>query len=113
MRSTQKTFTVVGEKMFVSSCNFDPLSVQFNIEVGFIVESLELALSLQWFICNQVAQLAYQVVLADNRLQWFERDGDMTVIHQKEPGTGPSQRLIIAILSRLPGNVVATPQVQL
>jgi putative cardiolipin synthase len=97
-----KTFTVDGEKLFVGSFNFDPRSVRLNTEIGFIVESPELAQGLRSFFHDRVAQLAYQVVLVDDRLQWIERDGDMTTIHKKEPGTKPLQRLILALLSRLP-----------
>lgn len=97
-----KTFTVDSAKLFVGSFNFDPRSAQLNTEIGFIVESPELTQSLQSFFNDQVAQLAYQVVLVKDKLQWIERDGDTTIMHEKEPGTGPLQRLAIALLSRLP-----------
>jgi putative cardiolipin synthase len=97
-----KTFTVDGEKLFVGSFNFDPRSARLNTEIGFVIESPALALGLQGFFDGDIAQAAYEVRLDGNRLRWIERDGDRVIEHDHEPGTGPLQRAIIAVLSHLP-----------
>ena len=42
-----KTFEVDGERVFVGSFNFDPRSANLNTELGFVVESSELARRMQ------------------------------------------------------------------
>ena len=36
------------------------------------------------------------------RLYWIEQDEDGEIIHLHEPGTGPVQRAILAVLCQLP-----------
>ncbi|WP_426164010.1 phospholipase D family protein [Sandarakinorhabdus sp. DWP1-3-1] len=97
-----KTFTVDGEKMFVGSLNLDPRSARLNTEIGFVIESRTLAAGLQGFFDGDIAQAAYEVKLDGRRLRWIERDGDRTIIHDHEPGTGPLQRAVIWVASHLP-----------
>lgn len=97
-----KTFTVDRKRMFVGSFNFDPRSLRTNTEMGFIIDSPVLAGRLQDMFVDDVANIAYELRLAGRRLEWIERTPDGEVIHRHEPGTGPLQRLVMAVLSHLP-----------
>jgi len=97
-----KTFTVDRKHLFVGSFNFDPRSLRTNTEMGFVIDSPALAGRLQDMFADDVAQVAYEVRLAGRRLVWIEKTIGGEVVHHHEPGTGPLQRLIMAILSHLP-----------
>ena len=98
-----KTFAVDGERMFVGSFNFDPRSLKTNTEIGFIIASPAMAQGLDAMFDHDVANTAYEVRLNEHgRLYWIEQGDEGEVIHLREPGTGPLQRAIIAILSLLP-----------
>lgn len=97
-----KTFTVDRERMFVGSFNFDPRSLHTNTEMGFIIDSPLLAGRLQDMFVHDVASVAYEVRLEGRRLIWIEQTPGGEVVHRHEPGTGPLQRLIMAVLSHLP-----------
>lgn len=97
-----KVFSIDRQRMFVGSFNFDPRSVYLNTEMGFVIESPALAGRLQDLFGESIRTAAYQVTLADCGLQWIERTDSGTVVHSKEPGTGPLQRLVMRFLSLLP-----------
>ena len=97
-----KTFTVDRQRLFVGSFNFDPRSLRLNTELGLIIDSPVLAGRLQDMFRDDVAGYAYEVRLAGNRLQWIERTDGGDIVHCHEPGTGPLQRAIMALLSHLP-----------
>ncbi len=93
-----KTFTIDRERLFVGSFNFDPRSLHLNTEMGFVIESPLLAGRLQDLFGAELAATAYSVRLADDGLEWVEGER----VHRREPGTGPVQRGVLRVLSRLP-----------
>ena len=97
-----KTFAVDRQRIFVGSFNFDPRSLRLNTELGLIIDSPVLAGRLQDMFRDDVADYAYEVRLAGNRLQWIERTDGGEIVHPHEPGTGPLQRAIMVLLSHLP-----------
>lgn len=98
-----KTLAVDGERFFVGSFNLDPRSIHLNTELGFVVDSPELATGIARTFDDDVPRRAYEVVLtAAGRLNWIERDGTREVVHSTEPGTTRLQRILVRVLSRLP-----------
>ncbi|MBW7471773.1 phospholipase D family protein [Marinobacter sp. M216] len=98
-----KTFAVDGDTLFVGSFNFDPRSTHLNTELGFIIESRELAGMLDTLFDEQVASVAYEVVLDDDGdLQWIERNGDEVVRHSHDPEAGAFKRGMVFVFSLLP-----------
>lgn len=98
-----KTFGVDGARMFVGSFNFDPRSRDLNTELGFIVESPELARRMEESLTAFLVAHAYQVELNGNGgLRWRERVGGREVVHATEPGTTWWKRAAVTILSYLP-----------
>ena len=98
-----KTFTADHERVFIGSFNFDPRSAKLNTEMGFVIESADLAKQIADGLEEGILKSAYQVRLkADGELEWIEQRGDRTVLHETEPGTSFGQRLLIRVLSVLP-----------
>ena len=97
-----KTFAVDSRRLFVGSFNFDPRSAKLNTEMGLIIESPVLAARLQTVFDNEMADTVYEVRLRDGRLVWVEQTASGEFVHRHEPGTGPGQRLLIALLGCLP-----------
>lgn len=98
-----KTFAIDGESLFVGSFNFDPRSVHINTELGFVIESPELAQVMEDHFEAQVRATAYEVVLDnDGDLQWIERNGDEEIRHSHDPGSGLLKRMLVSIFSFLP-----------
>ncbi|KAA1174491.1 phospholipase D family protein [Marinobacter salinexigens] len=98
-----KTFAVDGETVFVGSFNFDPRSNHINTELGFVIESAELAQALESVFDEQVKQGAYQVQLDDDgEMAWIAHNGDETERYEHDPGTGPLKRMLVFLFSLLP-----------
>ncbi|WP_416361314.1 phospholipase D family protein [Marinobacter sp.] len=98
-----KTFAVDGKRLFVGSFNFDPRSVHINTELGFVIESPELAGLMENHFEEQVRVTAYEVVLDDEGdLQWIERNGDEEIRHGHDPGVGVFKRMMVSVFSFLP-----------
>lgn len=98
-----KTFAVDGETLFVGSFNFDPRSIHLNTELGFVIESPELARALEREFDQQVRFTAYRVVLdEDGELRWLEQQEHRMVTYSHEPGTGPLKRMLVFFWSLMP-----------
>lgn len=98
-----KTFSVDGETLFVGSFNFDPRSVHLNTELGFVIESRELARTLEREFDQQIRFSAYKVVLnEDGDLRWLEHQEHRTLTYSHEPGTGPLKRMLVFFWSLMP-----------
>ncbi len=98
-----KTFTADRERVFIGSFNFDPRSAKLNTEMGFVIESADLARQIADGTEEGILKSAYQVRLRDDgELEWIEQRGDEPVLHETEPGTSFGQRLLIRVLSVLP-----------
>ena len=97
-----KTFAVDRQRLFVGSFNFDPRSVRLNTEMGLLIDSPVLAGRLHSMFDADISGVAYEVRLCGSNLIWAETSEAGEIIHRREPGTGPVQRLIIAMLMHFP-----------
>ena len=98
-----KTFSVDRSRVFVGSFNFDPRSEQLNTEMGFVIESPELARRIADNFAKEIPERSYEVRLsASRKLQWVERSDSGEVVHDVEPGTTFLERAMVAALSVLP-----------
>jgi putative cardiolipin synthase len=97
-----KTFAVDRQRLFVGSFNFDPRSVRLNTEMGLLIDSPVLAGRLHSMFDADISGVAYEVRLCGSNLIWAETSEAGEIIHRREPGTGPVQRLVIAMLMHFP-----------
>ena len=98
-----KTFAVDRARLFIGSFNLDPRSIDLNTELGFVIDSPELAARIADTFDEAIPQAAYEVVLADgDRLQWREVRGETTILHDREPGMTAVDHAVIAVAERLP-----------
>lgn len=98
-----KTFSVDRSRVFIGSFNFDPRSARLNTELGFVIESPELACRVADAFDSRVPPQAYEVRLSEKgKPYWLEtRDGG-TIRHDTEPGAGPWKRAWVRLASLLP-----------
>ncbi|WP_367401646.1 phospholipase D family protein [Geoalkalibacter halelectricus] len=98
-----KTFSVDRERVFVGSFNFDPRSSNLNTELGFIIDSPELAQQIDEVFDQKIQSHSYEVRLSEKgRLYWLEQQGDTQVRHDSEPRAGLWRRSGVFLLSLLP-----------
>ncbi|MEO8411494.1 MAG: phospholipase D family protein, partial [Propionivibrio sp.] len=98
-----KTFVTDASQVFVGSFNFDPRSINLNTELGFVIDSPDLAADILAASAEQLPASAYEVRLnADGNLVWIEQSSDKERSLDTEPGAGFWQRLGIRLLSLLP-----------
>lgn len=98
-----KTFAVDGQRVFVGSFNFDPRSARLNTELGFVIESPEIASAMSNVFNEKVPYSAYEVLLAPSgSLYWLERNGNHHRRYDTEPGTTWFQRFSVGFFSLLP-----------
>ena len=98
-----KTFAVDGRRAFVGTFNFDPRSAELNTEMGFVVDSPNLAGQIHHAFESVLPQVAYEVRLgADAQLQWVDRNGDAERVLTTEPGSSWLKRAVVRVLSWLP-----------
>jgi putative cardiolipin synthase len=98
-----KTFAVDGDRLFVGSFNFDPRSARLNTELGFIIESPELAQEMQRVFNTDVLDNAYEVKLdEDGSMIWLERTPQGVVQYDGEPNVGIFRRAAVTLISVLP-----------
>ena len=98
-----KTFSIDGSRIFIGSFNFDPRSARLNTEMGFVIDSPELAQSIGDTFARSIPGSAYEVRLAaDGGLRWLENAGSQQIVHETEPGTTFWKRLVISLISMLP-----------
>jgi putative cardiolipin synthase len=98
-----KTFSVDRSHVFIGSFNFDPRSASLNTEMGFVIDSPVLARQIADAFADGLLARTYKVRLSsDGALQWVERRGGKTIVHDEEPGAGFWRRFGVFILSRLP-----------
>jgi putative cardiolipin synthase len=98
-----KTFAVDQARVFVGSFNFDPRSANLNTELGFVIESAEMARAIQQAFNKAVPENSYQVQLSEGgELYWIEQRDGQHVRHNSEPETGFWGRLSTAFLAILP-----------
>ena len=98
-----KTFAVDGARVFVGSFNFDPRSAELNTEMGFVIDSPELARKIAAVFDGDVPRNAYEVQLTGSgRLCWIERQEGALLQHRTEPGAGFWRRAGVRFLSMFP-----------
>lgn len=98
-----KTFSVDSERVFVGSFNFDPRSSNLNTELGFVIDSPELAQRIEAVFNEDILANSYEVRLNEKgRIYWLERQGNERVRHDKEPHSGFWKRSSVFLLSLLP-----------
>lgn len=98
-----KTFAIDNQRVFIGSFNFDPRSAELNTELGFVIESKELAEETARIFDEEVPKQAYKLGLSESgRIYWLENNSGHYIRHDKEPGTHLGQRLSVLLLSWLP-----------
>lgn len=99
-----KTFSVDDDRVFIGSFNFDPRSALLNTEMGFLIESPDLAARMHSFFEDAVATASYQPQLTPNgRMVWLDKQPDGKVItYQQEPGASWLLQAGFAIIGLLP-----------
>ena len=98
-----KTFSVDNSRVFIGSFNFDPRSADLNTELGFVIDSPEMAQRIKDALARRVPRDAYQVLLSDEgKLYWLEHRQGRTIRHDNEPGTSIWQRAGVWLMSLLP-----------
>ncbi|MFA7523146.1 MAG: phospholipase D family protein [Halothiobacillaceae bacterium] len=98
-----KTLGMDGETFFIGSFNFDPRSAVFNTELGFLIDSPEIATALQHAFEQRIPERAYQVHLGeDGDLFWTSRQDGQTHRYEVDPKTSWLKRLAVRFFSLLP-----------
>ncbi|UOO76064.1 phospholipase D family protein [Neisseria sp. Dent CA1/247] len=98
-----KTFAVDGKKLFVGSFNMDPRSADLNTEMGFILDSPELATQLSDGLKQHHAVHTYTVTkLSEGGLQWQTEENGKTLVYQQEPKSSVFKRFAVWFCSLLP-----------
>lgn len=98
-----KTFAIDGERAFVGSFNFDPRSVKFNTEMGFLVKSPALAQSIHRAFDDALRNTAYVVRLNPaGDLEWVDHGVHPPQVWDNEPKAGLMRRAAARMLSWLP-----------
>lgn len=98
-----KTFSIDGEKVFIGSFNFDPRSAMLNTEMGFVIDSAELAQRIHHRFLRSQRAAAWQLRLDRwGRINWVELQDGKEVVLKKEPQTRFLQRMLVRLASHLP-----------
>lgn len=100
-----KTFSIDTRRVFVGSLNFDPRSANLNTELGFVIDSPELAARIESALWNLAPKLAYEVRVDsenDNRLYWVRQTSGEPVRYDTEPNSTWYQRAAVYLFSILP-----------
>lgn len=97
-----KTFAIDDKRIFIGSFNFDPRSARLNSEMGFLIESPNIARMLRTALTGNSSD--YLVRKNDlGSLEWIERDTSGSErLHETEPYTSLAERLTVRVLSWLP-----------
>jgi putative cardiolipin synthase len=98
-----KTFGVDGRSVFIGSFNMDQRSIDLNTEMGFVIDSPQMAQQMNQALATRMPERAYEVRLDETgKLFWIERSAGREVRHTEEPGVGFWKRTWVRILSFLP-----------
>jgi putative cardiolipin synthase len=78
---------------FVGSLNLDPRSIDINTEMGVMIDSTDLAISMADNAERRIPDLAYQLKLDEkNKIRWHATIDGQQVIETKEPQTSGWRR---------------------
>lgn len=99
-----KTFAVDGERIFIGSFNFDPRSAKLNCEMGFLIDSPQMAHQVSALFDGPLERVSYRPELsADDRMMWLETSPEGKVsIWQQEPGATMLQQVALTVIGLLP-----------
>lgn len=99
-----KTFAIDSQRVYIGSFNFDPRSTHLNTELGFVIDSADLAKTIEQYFDHDIPANAYQVQLNDHgQLRWVEyQTFDKTTIHYHEPAASLWRRIRAKFWSTLP-----------
>ncbi|HZE12493.1 MAG TPA: phospholipase D family protein [Chthoniobacterales bacterium] len=98
-----KTFAIDGKRIFVGSYNFDPRSAKLNTELGFVIDSPELADGISKTFETIIPERAYKIHLStDGKIYWIERTANGDICYDKEPNTSFWLRAAVWLMSKLP-----------
>ncbi|WP_130098882.1 phospholipase D family protein [Siccibacter turicensis] len=98
-----KTFSVDRHKLFIGSFNFDPRSAMLNTEMGFVIESNELAGKIHTRFAQSQREAAWALRLDKwGRINWVEQQEGNEIVWKKEPKTRLWQRVLVRLVYRLP-----------
>lgn len=98
-----KTIAVDDTVLAVGSFNMDPRSAHLNTEIGFVIQSPELASAVSRAFRDRVPKSAYRVHLDENGdLYWVEQGEEGPILYRHDPGTGLLKRMGVSILRWLP-----------
>lgn len=98
-----KTISVDRSRIFIGSFNLDPRSARLNTEMGFVIDSADMARAIPEALGGSVLVRAYRVRLSpQGKLQWIEHRGKKIIVYDTEPGTSFWLRLGVSVLSALP-----------
>lgn len=98
-----KVFTIDRQRVFIGSFNFDPRSDKLNTEMGFVIESPDLAGEITDSFSKLLASHAYKVRIGGKgKLEWEEQTDSALIVHQKEPGASFWRRVGVMMMALLP-----------
>ena len=99
-----KTFAVDGERIFIGSFNFDPRSAILNCEMGFLIDSENMARRISEGFDGRLGLVSYQPRLTpEDKMVWVEeRQRQDPVIYQEEPGATWFQQVATVVAGWLP-----------
>ncbi|MEO7337322.1 MAG: phospholipase D family protein [Caldimonas sp.] len=98
-----KTFEIDRRQVFIGSFNVDPRSKRLNTELGFVIDSPNMATDLSEALPARLAARAYRLRLSpEGSIQWIEHLEGRELVHDNEPGTTFWQRIGVGVLSLLP-----------
>ncbi len=95
-----KTFAVDGARIFVGSFNFDPRSTTLNTEMGLLIESEQMAMTMHTAFDRSLSGLAWRVEMQDGNLIWIDPATEAAT--GDEPGTSALKRLGLTVIGWLP-----------
>lgn len=98
-----KTFAVDNKRVFIGSFNFDPRSTLLNTELGFLIESSELAQTMTDLFDQKLRGASFLSKLGKNDvLFWQEERGADIKTYTTEPDTTLFDRITLKVLGWLP-----------
>ncbi|WP_410473484.1 phospholipase D family protein [Guyparkeria sp. TX1] len=97
-----KAIVIDDAQVFIGSYNVDPRSVLLNTELGFVIDSPDLARAISHTFGMHVPKTTYQLELEDGEIRWIERTENEITRHTREPGAGPIKRAVTWFFSLMP-----------
>lgn len=97
-----KAFAVDNHKVFIGSYNVDPRSANINTEMGVVIYDDKLATHFHNAFGEGLLTQAYEVKLNGNALEWHTIENGQYTVLISEPNTKKSDKIAIALLSKLP-----------